>query len=396
MVSLATLLRTPALLVAAAQFALALGCARLAYGLLLPGMADGLATSAAGLGAVGTLNFAGYLLGTLLIPWLQRLLRGRVIVIGSGVVLAISLLLTAITADLISLAVLRFVSGAVSAPLMIMTQTFAIEAVPAGARGRVMGIVWGGGALGILVSGLAAPWALSSDGWRLVWAVAGGSGLLITLGWHLLVRGDLSRRTIPAAAQPAAALWNARLRWLALAYALFGAGYISYFIYAVATFVEYGLPATAIGYAWATLGAVGLLSGPFWGWVIDHRPTARVLAAVLALGALGAATIIVPQPLVLVGGAALVGWCAFIAPPLIVATLVRRQVDAASYPALFSGCTIAFSLGQVAAPLLGAALGAAFGFGIAALLGALALVLGALAATRAGEAKPAARIAGSV
>lgn len=382
---LPALLRTPAVLIASAQFSLALGCARLAYGLLLPAMADALRSTPALLGALGTLNFAGYLLGMLLIPWLQRRLTGRQLVIGSGLALAASLLLTAVVGDLIALGALRLVSGALSAPLMIITQTFAIEAAPAPARGRVMGVVWGGGALGILLSGLAAPWALSADGWRLIWAAIGGLGLLTTVGWWRLVRGEIPRRSGVAQATAAAPFWSPALRWLAVAYSGFGAGYISYFTYAVATFVQQGLPARDIGYVWATLGAVALVSGPFWGLVLDRRPSARLLAAVLALGALGAATLLASQLWLIVAGAAVVGWCALIAPPLMVATLVRHMVDAERYPAAFSACTVGFSLGQVGAPLLGAALSGAFGFGAAAGISVVALALGALAAGKASE-----------
>lgn len=380
---LSMLLRTPAVLIAAAQFALALGCARLAYGLLLPEMARTLDTSPAQLGAIGALNFAGYLLGMLLIPWAQRRLTGRTLVIGSGTALAVSLLLTGLATDLIVLAALRLASGMVSAPLMILTQTFAIEAVPAAARGRVMGIVWGGGALGIALSGLMAPWALSHEGWRLVWAVTGGAGLFITYGWRRIIRHDIPRRAGASRTQPAPSLWTPRLRWLAVSYTCFGAGYISYFTYAAATFVQYGLPARDIGYAWATLGLMALASGPFWGRVIDRRPTVWVLAGVLAIGAAGAATLLTPRLWLLIGGAAVVGWCAFIAPPLIVATLVRQQVEAANYPAIFSACTVGFSLGQVGAPLLGAVLSSRSDFSAAAIVSVVALGLAALAAAQA-------------
>ncbi|MCU0490638.1 MAG: YbfB/YjiJ family MFS transporter [Chloroflexaceae bacterium] len=385
MVRLSMLLRMPVVLIAAAQFALALGGARLAFGLLLPGMAETLATSAALLGTVGTLNLVGYLVGTLLVPWLQRRATGRWLMLVCGLVLGVSLLLTAVASNLVALGALRFVSGVVSAPLMILAQSFALEGVPATARGRVMGIVWGGGAVGILLSGLVAPWAFVGEGWRMVWGGMGGIGLLITLGWFLLVKQELPRREATAAAGSAAPLWTPGLRWLALAYSLFGAGYISYFTYAVAAFVQYGLPPQDIGYVWATLGVMGLLSGPFWGMVIDHRPTARVLAGVLAIGALGTTTVIMPHPWLLIGGAALVGWCAFIAPPLIVATLVRHRVDAANFPAVFSVCTLGLGLGQVGAPLLGAALSGSIGVGGAALLSAVAFGVGALAAWQAME-----------
>jgi MFS family permease len=183
---------------AAASFASIVGFSRISYGLLLPSIRMDLPGNYGSYGLIGTVNFVGYLLGTLVVPLLLASHRDRIkLNSGALVVMNVALLLSATSLNLLQLGIWRFLIGFCSAPALVLTLALTLERTAPGERGRALGIVWMGASLGIIFSGLIAPLLISTGlllAWRLAWSVMGIGGVATVLGFHRTLRAYDARR----------------------------------------------------------------------------------------------------------------------------------------------------------------------------------------------------------
>lgn len=357
---------------ASCSFAAILGFSRLSYGLLLPAVQRDLGGIYGVYGTLATLNFVGYLLGTLLLPLVLAHTQRR-LTLNTVASLAMngSLLASALSFTMWQLGVWRVLIGVFSALATVLTMALTLECIAPGERGKASGLIWMGGAVGILLSGLLASVILNtgiSMGWRLVWVAMGIGGSIVTLGFHVsrraTMRSAVSLMPVQEEArvgQPHSPFWMMfrplvqprRLLFLTLSYCCFGCGYILYFTFFIALLEQQGVPVFNAGLVWAGIGLAGAWSGWLWGRVIDRWPTGFSLAVPLLLGAGGSLSILADNRGWEYAGAALMGLSAFIAPALMVSALLKRAVADEDYAATFSMLTACFALGQILGPLLG-------------------------------------------
>lgn len=404
---------------AATSFAVILGFSRLSYGLLLPALRANLHGSYTVFGRVGTANLAGYLVGTLLVPFLAARARDRIRLNTLAIIaMSLAMIASATSVTVTQLGVWRLLVGIASAPATVLTITLTFERIAPAERGRASGMIWMGGAAGIVASGLVAPFVVgtgASPMWRLVWAAMGGVGIVAAFG----LRRTLRASPVPGAANETGSVaprcdtpdtesekdqrldgqghggrtsaavptgWGATLAnlmrprgllALTLAYAAFGGGYIIYFTFFIALVQRQGLPSVFAGLVWSALGLAGAVGGLLWGRAIDRRPTGFTLAAALALSAVGAlgVTGIAADGI----GALLIG-SASIGVPTMFTALLQRAVPAARYTASLSLITAALALGQMLGPLVGGAVADAHGLKVATASAAVSLALAALLA----------------
>jgi MFS family permease len=199
---------------AACSFAAILGFSRLSYGLLLPAVQRDLGGTYAVYGTLATLNFVGYLLGTLCLPLvLARTQRRLALTTGASLAMNGALLASASSVTLWQLGIWRVLIGVCSAPALVLTMALTLECMAPTARGKASGLIWMGGAMGSLLSGLLAPALLTtglSMGWRLVWVAMGIGGSLATLGFHVNRRAAMPAHGVLCARPDP---WTAA-RWL--------------------------------------------------------------------------------------------------------------------------------------------------------------------------------------
>lgn len=379
---------------AASSFAALLGFSRLSYGLLLPALRVDLGGSYSIYGVLSTLNFVGYLLGTLMTPVLLTRIQNRIALNTlSLLAMNVTLFASALSLDVWQLGIWRFLIGFFSATATVLTMTLTLECILPAERGKASGLVWLGGALGILLSGLIAPPIISagaSSGWRIVWIVMAILGLASALGFHISRNRanppltEIATHGESAMTSSQQSVWITvrpifqprRLLFLVLSYFCFGCGYIIYFTFFISLLSQQGVPAQNAGFVWAAIGFAGVLSGWLWGNLIDRWPTGYTLVAPLALGTLGSLTVLTNNLYWEAAGAALIGLTAFIAPPLIVTALLKRAISDAEYATNFSALTTLFAIGQIIGPLIAGLVieraGLAAGTAISALVLALA------------------------
>ncbi|GAC1358126.1 MAG: YbfB/YjiJ family MFS transporter [Ktedonobacteraceae bacterium] len=383
---------------AAGSFAVLLGFSRLSYGLLLPALRADLGGSYGVYGVLSTLNFVGYLLGTLATPLLLTRIQNR-LALNTFALLAtcVILLASALSLNTWQLGTWRLLIGLFSAIATVLTMTLTLESVLPAERGKASGLIWLGGALGILVSGLIAPpiiGAGTSLGWRIVWIVMALAGIVAATGFHLsrrranppLSSSSTSKASMDGGNAARSSIWTTvrpifqphRLLFLTLLYFCFGCGYIIYFTFFISLLAQQGVPAQNAGFVWAAIGLAATLSSWLWGRLIDRWPTGYTLIIPLVLGALGSLTVLTGALLWEALGGAIIGLSALIVPPIMVTTLLKRAVSDAEYATNFSALTALFAIGQIIGPLIAGLAIERTGLAIDTATSALALGLAAL------------------
>jgi predicted MFS family arabinose efflux permease len=357
---------------AAFAFATLVGFSRLSYGLLLPALRANLGGSFSVLGTLATVNFVGYLLGTLVIPILLARAQNRVR-LGLLALLATNVLMIVSASSLTiwQLGIWRLLIGFVSAIATVLTMALTLERIDPQERGRASGIIWMGAALGLSLSGFITPPIISAGsygGWRLVWIVMGLAGVVAALGLSATMRSPLSTvthhqqgRETGGSSPGQRPLW-ATLRplflpqcvlWLTLSFFGFGGGYITYFTFFISLLEQQGVPSLYAGFVWAAIGLAAAVSATLWGRVLDRWPTGFTLAIPLAFGVCGSLVVLTNIIGVEYGGAALVGLSALLGPPLMVTVLLKRAVPDQDYAVSYSVLTAIFAVGQILGPLMG-------------------------------------------
>ncbi len=370
------------ILILALALTIGLGIGRFAYSLVLPDMRDTLGWSYSAAGFMNTINAAGYLAGALVAARLANR-YGLLALVKAGTLTAIvALALCAVSANFAVLsfgrllagfgAALSFVAGGALAATIAQTQ-------PA-RSGFLLSLFYAGPGLGILASGLIAPFLLAHYGegsWWIVWLAMTAISLLVVLpllpvriaATTMLAQGDASGfRVGPIALY-------------LVGYFLFGVGYIAYMTFMIAYVRDAGGGAAAQSVFWSLIGLSAFASPWVWRGVLANSRTGGATAIILGCNALGAGLPLLGQSALLLGTSALVFGVAFFAVVASTTAFVRVNYPQAAWPTAIAAMTIVFGVGQTLGPIaIGAITDATGSLNSALLTSAAMLALGALLA----------------
>jgi predicted MFS family arabinose efflux permease len=370
-----------AILVLALAPAIGLGIGRFAYSLVLPDMRDSLHWSYSAAGFMNTVNAAGYLAGALgASAFVRRAGLFGAAWIGA-VACVISLVMCAVTANYAMLSAARLLAGAGAAISFVgggaLGATIA-QAHPARSS-LLLSLFYTGPAMGIVLSGLLAPFLLAGFGpgsWWIVWAALAAVAAILTVVL-VLNRIETPQLNMQAAAGPI------RLRPVAIylfGYFCFGAGYIAYMTFMIAYVRNAGGSAAAQSAFWCLIGSGAVASPWVWRGLIARGTSGVSTAILIAIVALGAGLPLLGQSAVWLTLSALVFGNAFFAVVAATTAFVRFNYPPQDWPKAIAVMTIAFSVGQTLGPIVTGALTDMMGSLSAALnVSALTLALGAAA-----------------
>ena len=348
--------------------AAAMGIGRFVYTPILPYMEQALGLSKAEAGVVASANFLGYLLGALGAaagrlpggrqPWFLAALGG------SAATTAAMGLASAVPVFL----VLRFLGGVASAFVLVFGSALVLDRLAQAGRPGLSSLHFAGVGSGIAASAVLV-WSLAAAGadWRALWLASGALSLLALLAARTLVPGEAEAGAVPPAEAAAPAGGDRRLLILALAYGLFGFGYVI-----TATFISTmvrSLPEIAAleGLVWLVVGLAAVPSVAFWAWIGRRWGNDRSFALACLVEGIGVAlSVLVTGPVAIVVAAALLGgtFMGITALGLINARTLSRGDPRRSIAMM----TAAFGLGQMIGPSFA---GYAYGFGDSFLLPSL-------------------------
>lgn len=330
-----------------------LGIGRFAYALVLPDMRDSLHWSYSAAGFMNTINAVGYLAGALLA---SRMIR-RFGLAGSvrwGTLAAIaSLVLCASSGNFIVLSFARLLAGVGAAAGFVGGA--ALAATIAQSRPEranfLLSLFYAGPGLGILSSGLVAPFVLQAFGPGSWWIVWWAMTLLSVVMIVPLLLAPLAGNAAIDRAAPTRFSIRPALIYL-IGYFLFGAGYIAYMTFMIAYVRDAGGGAAAQSAFWCLIGLSAFVTPWVWRRVLALDRGGLATTIILGVNAIGAALPIFGHSPLLLAISALVFGVAFFAVVGSTTAFVRFNYPPASWPTAIAAMTISFGIGQTLGPIV--------------------------------------------
>ncbi|MEH6952174.1 YbfB/YjiJ family MFS transporter [Nitrobacter sp. NHB1] len=339
-----------------------LGLGRFAYSLVLPDMRDSLGWSYSSAGFMNTINAAGYLAGALIASSVAKRFGPTASTRWSTAAAAVSLALCALTGNFIVLSFARLIVGIAAAIGFVAGGTLATtiaQAQPARSN-FLMSLFYVGPGIGILSSGLIAPFVLQYFGpgsWWIVWWTMTGLAIMMTVPMFV-ARFDI------AASGPQTAQGRFAIRPVIIflaAYFLFGAGYIAYMTFMIAYVRDGGGGALAQSAFWSLIGLSALATPWIWRRTLGLDRGGLSMTIVLGVNAIGAAIPLLGHTPLLLELSALVFGVAFFAVVTSTTAFVRFNYPLATWPTAIAAMTISFGIGQTLGPVVVGAITDAMG-----------------------------------
>ena len=358
-----------------------LGIGRFAYSLVLPDMRDSLGWSYSAAGFMNTINAAGYLGGALAAAKLINRIGLAATVRWGTFACVVALALCALSGNFVVLSFARLLGGVAAA--FGFVSGAALAATIAQSRPEranfLLSLFYAGPGLGILSSGLIAPFVLQAFGpgsWWIVWWAMTLLAIVMTL--PLLLAPIDSEAGIASKASATFAL-RPVLIYLA-GYFLFGAGYIAYMTFMIAYIRDAGGGAAAQSAFWCLIGLSAFVTPWLWRRVLARDSGGISTAIILGVNAIGAALPLLGHSSALLATSALVFGVSFFAVVGSTTAFVRFNYPPAAWPTAIAALTIAFGIGQTLGPIATGAITDAMGsLSYALNAGAAMLAAGAIA-----------------
>ncbi|MDE2378013.1 YbfB/YjiJ family MFS transporter [Bradyrhizobium sp.] len=359
-----------------------LGIGRFAYALVLPDMRDSLHWSYSAAGFMNTINAVGYLVGALLASRLIGWVGWSVAIRGGTLACVAALALCALTGNFIALSLARLVLGLGAAAGFVAGGALAAEIAQSRPERAnfLLSLFYAGPGVGILSSGLIAPFTLQWFGPGSWWIVWWAMTLLCTAMTIPLFLIRIESRARFSEAGGASFAILPVLIYLA-GYFLFGAGYIAYMTFMIAYVRDSGGGAAAQAAFWGLIGASAFVTPWIWRGVLALDRGGLATAIILGTNALGAAVPMLGHSTAWLATSAVVFGVAFFAVVGSTTAFVRLNYPPVAWPTAIAAMTISFGVGQTLGPIVVGAITDALGSLAYALnVSAALLALGALAA----------------
>jgi predicted MFS family arabinose efflux permease len=359
-----------------------LGIGRFAYALVLPDMRDSLVWSYSAAGFMNTINAAGYLAGALLVSRVIRRFGLAATARWGTLACVLSLALCAMSGNFVVLSFARLVAGVGAAGAFVGGG--ALAATIAQSRPEranfLLSLFYAGPGMGILASGLAAPFVLQAFGpgsWWIVWWAMTLLAVVMTIPLLLApLRADTAN-----AATASATFAIAPVAFYLAGYFLFGAGYIAYMTFMIAYVRDAGGGAVAQSAFWSLIGVSAFVTPWVWRRVLALDRGGLATAIILGVNAIGAAMPIFGHSIGLLASSALVFGVAFFAVVGSTTAFVRQNYPPQAWPTAIAAMTISFGIGQTLGPTVVGAITDAMGnLSVALNISAAMLGLGAVLA----------------
>ena len=351
--------------------AVAMGCAmgigRFVYTPVLPFMAEAIPLTASEAGVIASANFLGYLLAAMATS-LRLPGAPKIWLLGALTASAITTAAVGLWPSEFAIALCRFLGGAASAFVLVFASSLVLEGLAKVGRSSLTWVHFAG--VGIFIA-LSSQVIILPVGWAGMWAV---SGLVSLIG--VVVVGFLvpAQPVAPVARTMATGSQNAGLIRLALAYGLFGFGYVITATFLIAIVREAPSLRAFEPVAWLVVGLAAVPSVLIWVTIGRRIGLERAYALSCAVEAVGVlfslwnTTAGILLSAVLLGGT-FVGVTAL--------GLQAARAEAVGDPRRALGLmTTAFSIGQIIGPSFAGHLRDATGsYALPTIFAAIALLL---------------------
>jgi predicted MFS family arabinose efflux permease len=250
----------------------------------------------------------------------------------------------------------------------------------------LLSLFYAGPGIGILSSGLIAPFVLQAFGAGSWWIVWWAMTVLTTIMIVPLLLAPLDSGTLVGGPATHGRFLIGPVAIYLLAYFLFGAGYIAYMTFMIAYVRDGGGGAAAQSLFWSLIGVSAFVTPWIWRRVLALDRGGLSMTIILGVNALGASLPIFGHSPLLLAVSALVFGVAFFAVVGSTTAFVRFNCPPSEWPSGIAAMTIAFGIGQTLGPIAVGAITDALGsLSYALNVSAALLALGAILAAFQGK-----------
>jgi predicted MFS family arabinose efflux permease len=366
-----------------------IGIGRFAYALVLPDMRDSLHWSYSAAGFMNTMNAAGYLVGALIASRIIRRYGSSLVVRGGTLAALASLALCGLTENFAALSVARLIAGIGAAAAFVAGGALATRIAQSRPHQAsfIMSLFYAGPPLGIIASGLSAPFVLQIGGpgsWWMVWWVLAAVGAVLTI--PLLLTPISQNAPIHDPTTPKFSL-RPMAMYLA-SYFVYGMGYIAYMTFMIAYVRDLGGGAAAQAAFWCLIGLAGFAASWVWRRVLAWDRGGWPTAIILVVNAIGSALPTLGHSTTMLALSAILFGLAFSTVTASTSVFVRLNVPPSAWPGAIAALTIAVGVGQTLGPFAVGAITDALGsLSYALNISAATLLVAAIMAATQGKLK---------
>lgn len=328
------------------------GFARMAYGIILPFMQQGLSLSTTQSGLLGTMLFLGYLLTVGLSGMLtMRIGAKNVLLVGGGFVI-LGLVGLVLVTGFWWAAITLFLAGAGSALVYTPLLSIAVSLYPK-KRGTVMGLLMSGAGIGMLLSGLLVPFMLQQFpelGWRGAWLIFAIMTMIVVLLAFWVIKQPHAEVEKDTTEEKTFAWRSKELYMIAVMYFAVGVVYLIPNLYQTSYMKELGISTATAGSIYAIAGVVSIGGAPFWGMLADKIGVKKALMGALLLSVVGD---LLPITLENVGGFILssIIWGSSLGGVLVLIQMkASQQVSTKHVASAIGFISIFYAIGQMIGP----------------------------------------------
>ncbi|MGG2057456.1 MFS transporter [Lysinibacillus pakistanensis] len=328
------------------------GFARMAYGIILPFMQQGLSLSTTQSGLLGTMLFLGYLLTVGLSGMLSMRIGAKNVLLVGGCLVILGLGGLVFVTGFWWSAITLFLAGAGSAFVYTPLLSIAVILYPK-KRGTVMGLLMSGAGIGMLFSGLLVPFMLQQFpelGWRGAWLIFAIMTIAVVLLAFWVIKQPQATVEKDTTGDSNVAWRSKELYMIAGMYFAVGLVYLIPNLYQTSYMKELGVSTATAGSIYAMAGIVSIGGAPFWGMLADKIGVKKALIAALLFSVIGD---LLPIMLENTGGFILssIIWGSSLGGVLVLIQMKASQQVSPSYVASAIGfISIFYAVGQMMGP----------------------------------------------
>lgn len=272
---------------------IAVAFGRLAYGLILPFMRNGLGLSYQQAGNLGTASALGYFGFVMLAGVLAARRGGRATVLLGTSLLTLGFAGLTVSENYSLQLVLMLMLGFGTAFAFTPVISLLAGWFPA-RRGAVIGTTNSGIGLGMVCAGALVPYlnsAYGSIGWRVTWGVFAAVAATATIAVFAFLRnppihGDASHKA-QTPVDKGSVYRNRHVLAVGMLYGVVGLTYITQAIFMYSFALDSGVSALTAGRLTAAMGVLSIFASPGWGWVSDRFGRASALTVAVSLTLIG-------------------------------------------------------------------------------------------------------------
>jgi predicted MFS family arabinose efflux permease len=299
-------------------------------------------------GGLNTAIAVGYIAGAVCSAYVARLFTGRRAFVWSIAFTALTLVASGFTGDYLVLSLLRIAGGFATAITFVVGAGL-VTAIDGANTAALATVYFGGVGAGTVISGVIVPLVLARSTWQMSWV---GLGIAAALA---VIPASWSARQIDEPLAAHAAFLDSRGLWsvmmLCVAYALFGAGSMSYMTFVIALLHQGGFGTLFTDVFFILLGLASTFGTPLvWSPILARLRSVHGIAWATGAVALSTLALVVSHAPAVVLLSGIVSGGSFLAVPTSISLFARRNFTDHLVTAAMAAFTVAFAVGQALGP----------------------------------------------